>query len=84
MLVRFKRWLPYFGVVIPWVVVGMPIGLAIPILILDIPLLDVPFYHKAVDIAVLLAVSLVLGMVFMAIDAKLGHVGALREHRRKK
>ena len=79
--VRVKKWFPYFSVVIPWVVVGMPIGLVIPILILDIPILDVPLYHKLVDVAVLLIVSLLLGAVFMALDSRLGHVGIL--HRRK-
>ena len=75
---RVRKCFSYFGVVLPWVVVGMPIGLAIPILILDIPLLDVPLYHKLIDIVVLLIVSLVLGVVFTAIDVKLGHVNELR------
>jgi len=79
---RVKKWLPYFSVVIPWVVAGMPLGLAIPILILDIPILNVPLYHKLADVAVLLVFSLVLGVVFAAIDVKLGIVKALCKHRR--
>lgn len=56
-------------------------GLVIPILILDIPILNVPIYHKLIDVAVLLAVSLVLGIVFTAIDVRLGYVSALRRWR---
>jgi len=81
---EMRQYLPYLGVVLPWIVVGMPVGLAIPILILDIPILDVPLYHKLVDVAVLLVVSLLLGTVFMAIDVRLGHVGMLHRCREEK
>lgn len=75
-----KKWFPYLSIVIPWVIVGLPMGLVIPILILDIPILDVPFYHKIVDVVVLLAVALLLGVVFAAIDARLGYVNALHKY----
>jgi len=77
---RVKKCFSYFGVVLPWVVVGMPLGLVVPILILVIPILDVPLYHKLVDVVVLLAVSLLLGAMFMAIDNRLEYVNALHKH----
>ena len=79
---RVKGWFSYFSVVVPWIVVGMPIGLVIPILLLDIPILDVPLYHKLTDVAVLLMFSLMLGMLFAAIDVKQGYVSTLCKHRR--
>ncbi len=77
---KVNKWSSYFSVILPWIVVGMPIGLTIPILVPDIPVLDVPFYHKVVDVAVLSVVSLLLGAVFLAVDNKGGYVEALHKY----